>query len=215
MNHFLNGFQDEMEKAGVAAFLGGTALKNLLLHSVMNTKVSLPVLRRFLENVGDDFMASGFRHAILGKKVRATAGAAIGTVAGANPMYLYNTGWKYGKRVADTMNKVPGAKATSPFKVLKGADVGVSAAMKAAPIGGALTGGAYGYTTGKTKREPLPIKSILAGAATGGLLGKGVKHYGPHAPGPKQLKWVRKNVVDPVLNKSQTRTSRLLDAAAK
>jgi len=215
MTLFMNSFADELEKLGVAGFVGGTAAKNLLLHSIMNTKATVPMVRAFLENVGDKFTAAGFRHAILGKKIAAIPAGAIGTVGGASPMYLYNTGHKYGTRVAETMQKVPGMQATHPLKALRAADTGVSAALKAGPVAGAVVGGGYGHLTGRTKRERLPIKSILAGALTGGLMGKGLKHYGPHAPGPKQLKWVRSNVVDPVLNKSQDPFARMLDRLAK
>lgn len=216
MSHFRKGFASELLKV---SSMGGAsaafAAKNLLFHAIMNTKLAPTSWRRFLTEAGDDFMAAGFRHAIQGKRIGHGPGAIIGTAAGANPMYLYNTGYQYGKKVSDTMKKIPLAKATTPFKTLKGADTAASAGIKAAPVAGGLAGAGYGYTTGKTKREPYPVKSILAGAASGALLGKGIKHYGPQAPVFKQLKFVREKVVNPVIDGSQSSTGKILDRIAK
>jgi hypothetical protein len=212
MNHFFDGFYDEIEKlGGVASALGGKMGANAIAHWIMNTKFAPKALRRMFENAGDDMMAAGFRHAIQGRRLSPVTSAAIGTVISPSAIYMYNTGFKYGRKVHQTMRRIPLAGGRTPFKALRAADIGATAAAKAAPIAGAATGGTYGYLTGRTKKERLPIKSIAAGALTGGLLGKGVKHYAPQAPLLKQLKFVRTKVADPVIKGSQTRLGKLLD----
>lgn len=209
---FFNGFYSELEKmGGIVSILGGKIGANALAHWIMNTKFAPKAFRRILENAGDDMMAAGFRHAIQGRKLSSATSAAIGSVVSPSAIYMYNTGFKYGRKVHQTMKRIPLAGGRTPFKILRATDIGITAATKAAPAVGAIGGGAYGYLTGRTKREKMPLKSIAAGALTGTLLGKGFKHYGPQAPLLKQLKFIRSKVADPVLKGSQSRLGKFLD----
>lgn len=202
---------------GVAYGFGTKAGANLLAHAIMNTKASPKVIRTFFENIGNEFMKAGFRHALTGKKVSSggPGGLAIGTVGGAAPMMMYNQGHEYGSKVYDLIKKIPLVKPKHPFKLLRAADVAASGAAKSAPYTGLAAGGTYGYLTGRTKKEKVPIKAIAAGALTGGLMGKGVKHFAPQAPPMKQLKWVRQNIAEPALTGSESRIGKLLDKMAK
>lgn len=198
----------------------GTAMmpvKNLIAHVLLNTKASPKAIRTFVENIGDEYLRAGFRHALVGKKVSSAGPAGIlsGTVGGAAPMMMYGQGHEYGKRVFDVLKKLPGIDAKTPFRAIRATDTAVSGALKAAPVGGILGGAGYGYATGKTKKEPMPLKSIAAGALTGGLIGKGAKHFVPHAPPVKQLNWVRERIVEPTLQGSESRIGKMLDRMAK
>lgn len=232
MRNFMNGFKDELVKessltaAGVAAALGGTAkslaagvgLKNLVFHTLINV-ANLPKLKKALGEQGHEFMRVGFRHGLLDKKVAqklwSPVPTTIGALAGPAPMYMYDEGWRYGKQVRDVMKKIPFAKPDSPFKAIARGDDAAQLALKHAPIGGAAAGGTYGYYTGRTKKERYPVKAILAGALTGGLLGKGGKAIGPKAPPIKQLHDIRTKFIDPVLKDTPTKVTRLLDPIAK
>lgn len=207
-----------------ASFLGsvatGTAMmpvKNLIAHVLLNTKASPKVMRNFIENIGDEYLKAGFRHALVGKKVSSVSPAGIisGTVGGAAPMMMYNQGHEYGKKVYDTLKNIPHLDPKFPFKVLRAADTLSKGVSKAAPYGGIASGAAYGYLTGKTKKEKLPLKAIAAGAITGGLIGKGAKHLAPQSPPMKQLNWVRKKIVDPTLSGSESTIGKMLDKMAK
>lgn len=209
------------EGASILGSLGiGAALmpvKNLIAHVLLNTKASPKVIRTFVENVGDEYLRAGFRHALVGKRVSSAsaAGIASGTVGGAAPMMMYSQGHEYGKKVYDTLSKLPGIDPKTPFRALRAADTAAKGTLKAAPYGGILGGAGYGYATGKTKKEPMPIKSIAAGALTGGLIGKGAKHFVPQAPPMKQLGWVRERIVEPTLQGSGSRIGKILDKMAK
>ena len=198
----------------------GTALmpvKNLIAHVLLNTKASPKRIRDFVENIGDEYLKAGFRHALVGKRVSSSGAAGIisGTAGGAAPMMMYNQGHEYGKKVYNTIKGLPGLDPKSPFKILRLADKTAKGLTASAPYTGILGGAGYGYATGKTKKEPLPLKSIAAGAMTGGLLGKGAKKIVPQAPPMKQLGWVRKKIVDPALEGSESRIGKLLDKMAK
>lgn len=199
--------------AGVATF----PVKNLIFHAMLNTRVSPKAFRKFIENLGDEYLKAGFRHAIVGKKVSPSgvAGMTSGAIGGAAPMMMYNQGHEYGKAIYNTIKKIPLVQPKHPLEALRAADTAITSTSKASPYLGIAGGGAYGYLTGKTKKEKLPLKAILSGAVTGGLLGKGVKHVAPHLPPMKQLTWVRKKVLDPTLEGSETRLGKILDKMAK
>lgn len=215
MNPFYRGMSDELVKLSVlGTALGGKLIANAIAHAIINTKASPKVLREFIESAGDDFMAAGFRHAITGKKIGPVYQAAIGTTITPSGPYMYNTGHKYGVRVRNALTKVPLVGAEIPFHALRLTDMGISSTLKAAPVGGAIGGATYGYLTGKSNKNPVPLKSIASGAIMGGLVGRGAKAWGPHAPVVKQLKWVRERVVDPTLSGAQTPVGRILDRLA-
>lgn len=219
MSHFFNGFSDELGKsASVAVAAGMMAASrtgiNALTHWVMNTKYSPKAVKNFIQNASNDFLSAGFRHAVSGQKIKPVTTAAIATTISPEAIYMYETGYGYGRKVHETMKKIPLADAATPFKTIQRADTAASATLKTAPYSGILAGTGYGYATGKSKDNPIPLKSMAAGALTGGLIGKGVKGYGPHAPVLKQLKYIRENIADPVLRNSQTRIGRTLDRLA-
>lgn len=210
-----------VKEASILGAIGISAatlpVKNLIAHVLLNTKASPKRIRAFVENIGDEYLKAGFRHALVGKKVSSASAAGIisGTAAGAAPMMMYNQGHEYGKKVYDIIKKIPGADPKSPFKAIRAADTAAKSVSKAAPYGGVLSGAAYGYTTGKTKKEKMPLKAIAAGALTGGMLGRGVRYLAPQSPPIKQLGWVRKKIVDPTLEGSESRIGKLLDKMAK
>lgn len=210
-----------VKEASALGFIGTSLAtipaKNLVAHVLLNTKVSPKRIRSFVENIGDEYLKAGFRHALVGKKVSSSgvAGIVSGTAAGAAPMMMYNQGHEYGKRVYETIKKMPGLDPRSPFKVLQMADKAAKGVTKTAPYTGILSGAGYGYATGKTKKENVPIKAIAAGALTGGLLGKAAKGIVPQAPPMKQLGWVRKKIVDPTLEGSESKLGKILDKMAK
>jgi hypothetical protein len=210
-----------VKEASVLGYIGTSLatmpVKNFLAHVLLNTKASPKRIRTFVENIGDEYLRAGFRHALIGKKVSpaSTAGMLSGTVGGAGPMMMYNQGHEYGKSVFNTLSKLPGIDAKTPFRVLRAADTAARGTLKTAPIGGILGGAGYGYVTGKTKKEPMPLKSIAAGALTGGLIGKGAKHFVPQAPPVKQLRWVREKIVEPTLKGSESKIGKMLDRMAK
>ena len=215
MNSFMNGFRDELQKeASVLSLLGGKIAANAIAHAILNTNI-MPPVRRALERGGDSIMAGGVRHGIMGKKIGYVPSTAIGVLASPSVPYMYDTGWKYGDRIRRAMQKVPMAKGTTPFSVIRGVDTAATKAMEAAPTAGLATGATYGYLTGRTKKENMPIKAILAGALTGGLLGKALQAAGPHAPIISQLKTVRRRVADPVLEGSAGIKGSILDALTR
>lgn len=211
-NYFMAGFTDELEKnAAILEALGGKVAANAVGHWIMNTRFSPKQLKTLFENAGDDMMAAGFRHAIQGRKLRPTVSFAIGSLVSPSAVYMYNTGLKYGEKVRETMSKIPLASALYPFKALKAADVTAKVLSKSAPYTGAIAGTAYGYETGKSSRRPIPVKSMIAGAITGGLMGEATKSLAPHAPVIKQLDYVTKSVAEPVLKGAGSRLGRFLD----
>lgn len=218
MSAFGIGFSQELEKLAVnPAVWAQIPAKNLLFHVIFNTKIFGKKIRSLIENVGDDLFATGFRHGLVNKKVKAANPAmmAISSIVGPNPYYVYNSGWNYGKKIHNVMSKIPVIDPKSPYKALRAADIGVTGSLKAAPVTGALAGGAYGYTTGKTKKEPIPVKAILSGMALGAGGGLLAKSYGPALPGPKQLKQIREGIIEPALKGSKSPIGKILDPLAK
>lgn len=219
--HFMNGFCDELFKlssvgSSVIGGLGGIGIKNLLFHSLINT-ANVPKLKKILAEGGHEFMRVGFKHGLLNKKVSkfSPVNIPIAAIAGPAPMYMYDEGWRYGRQARDFIKKVPLVKPDAPFKAIAKGDDAAQFALKSAPVGGVATGATYGYYTGRTKKERYPVKSILAGALTGGLLGKGVKTIGPKAPVVKQLHDVREKFINPVISEKPTWVTKLLDPIAK
>jgi hypothetical protein len=215
--HFFDGFANELSKtSSLLTHVGVLGAKNLLFHTLINT-ANIPKLKKALGEGGHEFMRVGFKHGLLGKKVSRASpiNLPIGATLGPGPMYMYEEGWKYGKNVRDVMKKIPLAKPDAPFKAIALGDDTAQFALKTAPVSGAAAGGTYGYFTGRTKKERYPIKSILAGALTGGLLGKGGKAIGPSAPVVKQLHDIRTKLINPVLSNKPTSISKMLDPIAK
>ncbi len=216
MDRVLGGFSDELQKVGGAlSFLGGKLMANAIGHALINTRLSPPKVKEFLTRAGDEMMSTGFRHGVTGKSVGPIASTAIGTVISPSAVYMYDVGRKYGETVRRTMEKVPILRATHPFKALSAADTAVTGGLRSAPYLGAVAGGYQGYKTGKGRKKKVPVKSIAAGAITGGLIGAGARYLGPHAPVIKQLKYVRQNVADPVLSGSKSKIGRAMDALAQ
>lgn len=212
MSHFIQGLQDELNKQASLGLLL-TPVKNLAAHAIMNTNVA-PPLRKMFKAIGDDFLGTGFRHGLVGKRVSPLASTPIAAVDGGASYFMYNQGWEVGDKIRRGIGKIPKLPTSAPLQAVSTADDVAKYTTKLAPFLGAAGGAGYGYFTAKTKKEPVPVKAIIANALVGALLGKGVQHFAPQAPVVKQLSQVREHIVEPSLKGSNTPIGKILDAIA-
>ena len=213
MNNFTKGFKDEMEKA---AYLGWLSLpaKNLLFHAIANTNI-MPKARRAIISAGEEFAQVGVRHGLTGRRVSAAGAIPFALIDGGASHLAYNKGWGIGNKIREITQKVPLTSDEAPLKAFKLLDDAIKKSTTAAPIAGALGGASYGYLTAKTKKEPIPVKAIIANALVGALIGKGAKHFTPQAPIVKQIGQVRDVVVEPALKGSTSTLGKILDTIAR
>ena len=219
---FVGGFSDQIVKIAIPlpATIAARGALNLAEYAgVMN----VPKLRAFLGNLSNDLMRIGFKHALTGKRVplKSVTAVASGIGLGAAPMLLYEQGWNYGRRVAETIEKVPGLRAMHPVSAARTLDTGVQAGMRHAPAIGAAGGAGVGMLEEKARhprRDVTPKEFALAaleGGAKGALVGAGVRKFGPSLPGPKQLHKVRTEYLDQLVGGKRTRLERIFDRSAK
>jgi len=180
-------------------------------------------VRDFLGRHGRTLLRTGFKHAIEGKKVSSLSKPALlsGVLAGATPMSTYQTGWNIGNAVAHKLEFLPGMQAREPLKVLQALDTAIQTTLKSAPVAGGLLGAGAGLAGEKALHPRRKLrgrevaKSMLTGAATGGLLGMGVSHFGPGLPGPKHLHEIRTKYIDDIVKGTNSKIEKMFDRAAK
>jgi hypothetical protein len=136
-------------------------------------------------------------------------------------MLLYEQGWQYGKRAADIIEKVPRLRAMHPIKALQAIDTAIQGGIQRAPAIGAGIGAGLGLLEEKVKhpRRKVSAKDFalagLEGGVKGGLIGVGVRKFGPHVPGPEHLHKIRTEYLDRLVGGNTTRVERFFDRSAK
>jgi len=203
---FMHGFSGELEKCGFATipYLGLKGGLNLAEYAAV---MNLPTVRRGLNAVSGAIMNLGFKHGFLNKKIsRASIPAlASGAVGGAAPMLMYEQGWEYGRRVAKTIEKVPGLRAKSPLHAARMLDTAAQAAIEAGPVTGTVGGAGLSLAVEKAHHPRRDLtrgeiaRSLIGGAALGGATGIGIHKIGPKLPLVKQLHALRTGYIDKLL----------------